>query len=112
MHRKINPHYEATGTQRTYAIVSASPRFPELRRLLPRRPPAARDCEACGGAGTERDYAFAYKPCGGLGGPTSLLLWMRSPRSGAEVNEDEPTTYRRHAERGAAFTRFPSARAA
>ena len=67
-------YYEATGTQRTYAIVCASSFSPELRRLLPRRSRSARDCEACGGAGMDRNSSFPCKPCGGLGWTDSSPL--------------------------------------
>jgi hypothetical protein len=58
--------YKATGLHRTYPIVAASRRFPELRRLLPKRTSGARDCDACHSSGFRNDV-FPCRPCGGLG---------------------------------------------
>jgi hypothetical protein len=56
---------------RNMAIYQGSLRYPELKELVPLRPPTARDCPTCEGTGIhpislqiERDNILCY--CGGL----------------------------------------------
>ncbi len=39
------------GRWRTYALIQASRKFPELSQIHPRRPDGATACDSCGGAG-------------------------------------------------------------
>jgi hypothetical protein len=52
------------------ALVVGSKAVPELRRLVPDRPPGAVDCEECRGTGTavlNEQATWACNPCGGVG---------------------------------------------
>ncbi len=51
------------------AIVWGTDRYPDLTSLIPTRPPDARDCHFCGGAGRWRGQQICPK-CGGLGWET------------------------------------------
>ena len=56
--------------QRTASIAVALRRFPELQRLLPKRPGDATDCAVC--AGTGRLHDLVCGACSGLG-------WRNAP---------------------------------
>jgi hypothetical protein len=49
------------------ALVEAARRFPELRALVPPRPPGARTCEQCGGSGYLPVLPSVFCSCGGFG---------------------------------------------
>ncbi|MEU4155254.1 hypothetical protein [Actinoplanes sp. NPDC026670] len=57
----------ATPVERELAYVQAARRFPELRHLMPKRPPAARTCPHCGGSGViildDGPNVFCGPPC-------------------------------------------------
>ena len=66
---------EGRGNDRWAALVLGSKRMPELRKLLPQRPPNAPNCSACGGRGLifpspaeeARDRGVICADCGALG---------------------------------------------
>lgn len=60
---------EASDIERMQAIVIASERHPELRRLIPIRPDQAVNCDPCHGSG----YLWQSIHCGHCGG----LGWLR-----------------------------------
>jgi hypothetical protein len=49
------------------ALMEAVRRFPDLRDLVPPRPPGARTCEQCGGVGHLPGIPGIYCYCGGFG---------------------------------------------
>jgi hypothetical protein len=66
---------EARGNERWAALVLGSKRMPELKKLLPQRPPNAPDCGRCGGRGEilvsrqaeGDDRGIICPDCGALG---------------------------------------------
>lgn len=56
-----------TRAEREIAYVQAARRFPELRHLMPERPPDARTCAPCGGSGVidlgDSRKVFCGAPC-------------------------------------------------
>jgi hypothetical protein len=49
------------------AALSAAERYPELGRLVPGKPPAAKTCEACSGTGRMLQTRVLCRQCSGLG---------------------------------------------
>lgn len=52
------------------ALVLGSKEVPELKRLIPQRPPEALDCRECQASGTRRlndQLTWACNACGGVG---------------------------------------------
>jgi hypothetical protein len=70
------PQIETDFGWRTTAVVVGVEKYPELRPLLPIRPPGTEDCEACAGHGrvrvAETDHRFLCGRCHGLG-------WLATP---------------------------------
>jgi len=69
---------EVSGNERWTALVCRIKRFPELRELLPKRPPGTPDCRRCEGRGElyfegqgQRYGGIACPDCGKLGWVTS-----------------------------------------
>jgi hypothetical protein len=61
----------ATPAERELAYVQAARRFPELRHLMPQRPPTAGTCPQCGGSGmitfADQRSLFCGPPCNARG---------------------------------------------
>ena len=57
----------ATPAEQELAYIQAARRFPELRHLMPERPPTARTCPQCGGSGTialnDEQQVYCGMPC-------------------------------------------------
>jgi hypothetical protein len=66
-----DPQVETDLSWRITAVVVGVEKYPELRPLLPARPPGTEDCEACHGRGRVHiggiDYRFLCGTCYGLG---------------------------------------------
>jgi len=49
------------------ALVEGAKKYPDLRSLIPVRPPGARPCDGCGGAGYPPGWPNITCSCGGVG---------------------------------------------
>jgi len=65
MEAGLNP--EKSLQWQTIARLAAAERFPELKELVPTRPPSTPDCPDCGGRGRVLNDALRCDECFGLG---------------------------------------------